>query len=171
MKSPIFFIPVFVLLFALPLSAEMKVNKHAGMPADAGYDVEIPENIDLTALENVTEMVRGEITGLSPETGVIMVSSVVMGLTGPEKKDISFRVDEKTLLKLCWNGICNEGAALKELGRLKDFSYFQAENISVIGRKIELQYAKEGTDRIESVNIYAPMPNYYFNPSDFVSPF
>lgn len=118
----------------------------------------------------MAEIIRGEIAAISPETGFVTVKSEVMGLTGPEKRNIAYKIDEKTLLNLCWDGACNEGIAIWALDRLKDFEYFEAENISVIGKEVQLQYAKE-TAKIEAINIFAPVPTYYFSPADFVSAF
>lgn len=118
----------------------------------------------------MAQVVRGEITSLSPETGFITVKSEVMGLAGPEKRDIAFKIDEKTMLNLCWGESCDSGMAQRGLERMKDFSYFDAENLSVIGKEVEIHYT-DGADRIEMVNIYAPVPTYYFNPADFISVF
>lgn len=124
----------------------------------------------LFANSAMAQVVRGEITDLSPETGFITVKSEVMGLAGPMKKDISFKIDERTLLNLCWGESCDSGLAQRGLERMKDFAYFDAENLSVIGKEVEIHYT-DGTDRIEMVNIYAPVPTYYFNPADFISVF
>lgn len=118
----------------------------------------------------MAQVIRGEISGLSPETGFIMVKSEVMGLAGPEKKEIAFKIDKKTTLNLCWGESCDSGMAVAGLERLKEFNYFEAENLSVVGKEVEIHYA-EGTDLVEMVNIYAPLPSYYFSPTDFVSTF
>lgn len=124
----------------------------------------------LFAAPAMAQVVRGEITDLSPEKGFITVKSEVMGLAGPEKRDIAFRIDERTLLNLCWGESCDSGLAQKGLERMKDFAYFDAENLSVIGKEVEIHYT-DGTDRIEMVNIYAPVPTYYFHPVDLISVF
>jgi hypothetical protein len=117
------------------------------------------------------QVIRGEISSLSPETGYVIVKTEVMGLAGPEKKDVAFKIDEETILNLCWGETCDGGNAVKGLSRLKDFDHFTAENLSVIGKEVEMHYSMERPETIEMINIYAPVPSYYFNPVDFMSVF
>ncbi len=118
----------------------------------------------------MAEMIWGELTSFSTEKGYITVKTEVQGLTGPEKRNISYKIDENTLISLCLEGTCNEGMALTSLERLKEFDYFVAENISITGREVQLQYGKD-TARLEAINIFAPAPTYYFTPVDFISTF
>jgi len=125
----------------------------------------------LFATPAMAEVIKGKIAALDPENDLITVRSEVMGLAGPEEKELAFRLDDKTLLKVCWNGVCDEGKARVGLSRLMDFNYFEAEDLSVIGKEVELLYTGGEIDRIEIITIYTPMPAYHFNPVDFVSPF
>lgn len=118
----------------------------------------------------MAEMIWGELTSFSTEKGYVTVKTEVQGLTGPEKRNIVYKIDNNTLLSLCLDGVCNEGMAMPALERLKDFDYFEADNISITGREVQLQYGKD-TAKLEAINIFAPAPTYYFTPVDFISTF
>lgn len=115
--------------------------------------------------------IRGQLVAIHPERGIIVVKSEVLGFAGPMEKDIAFLMDDRTTLRICWDGNCDAGKAIQGLERMKDFNYAEAENLSIVGKEVALYFDRENPEVLSLVEVNLPTPNYYFTPSDYVSPF
>lgn len=113
--------------------------------------------------------VSGTVLSISDSGEEMMIRTEVLGIMGPETRDVKLSIDRKTKLTICWAGDCDTGPALKGLRILKDFEHFDAEGLSCVGKEVTVFYTGRG-EKVAHIKINYPA-GVNFQPYDFISPF
>lgn len=94
--------------------------------------------------------IRGQLVSLDSQQNSVTVKTEVLGLSGPETKDVNFSVSRDVKWTVCLSGQCAEKAGIEGYRLVNEYASFEAYGITPKGSSVTLQ--KSG-DAITSIRI------------------
>lgn len=94
--------------------------------------------------------IRGQLVSLDSRQNSITVKTEVLGLSGPEMKDVNFSVSSNVKWTVCLSGQCAEKTGLEGFRLVNEYASFEAYGITPKGSSVTLQ--KSG-DAISGIRV------------------
>lgn len=82
--------------------------------------------------------IRGQLVSLDSQQSSITVKAEVLGISGPEKKDLSFNLQSDAKWTVCLNGQCAEKTGIEGFRLVNEYATFEAYGISPKGCNVTL---------------------------------
>ena len=83
--------------------------------------------------------IKGQFVSLNPQKGSIAVKVEVLGLSGPEKKDMNFTLAKDVKFTVCLSGQCAEKTGIAGFQLVDDYTPFEVYGITPKGRPVIME--------------------------------
>lgn len=82
--------------------------------------------------------IRGQLVSLDSQKNSITLKAEVLGLSGPEKRDINLSLTSDTTWTICLNGQCTEKSGIEGFRLVNEYATFEAYGLSAKGCNVIL---------------------------------
>lgn len=94
--------------------------------------------------------IKGQLASLDSQKNSVTVQTEVLGLSGPEKKDVSFNLLDNAKWTICLSGQCAEKTGVEGFRMVNEYATFEAYGINAKGCSVTLQ---QSGDAITGVRV------------------